>query len=437
MNERLKRTGLFLGIAVLGGTFAVSLASGVAIRNSSFETKAVPTSTYSLVGSMQTPDQWALEDHTYELVKVGESTLYRWTGALPTDTEFKLNTNDTWPGVIGFSGLTSVLKGTVLSSPSGDNIKVTYSSGTPTFEVLFDTSGSLFRIQYSSTFAEPLSGGITSSRMRVFLNRGNAYVKDGAINCLQFGSSIEWNTTIHKPTGYANTGMKFIPNGGTLEEDLFLAYFDLNIADLANGYKLRVVRTNGGDNAYVHIWDITSEMTWATGNNNLVLYVGDDWSHTLSAGIIADTASIPLGYGEGEAWQSYGFIEKVLEGYLTCSSSNINGWGAFAQMELTFFKKADKTTWKILGDLSTISLTDYSGTGDSGYGEVRGGGTAVTGWYKYARLSTLYAAANPSGSIIDLDFLGNNGNGIMIIIIIALVGLTSLAGLYILRKKRA
>jgi hypothetical protein len=438
MKKRLKRISLFLGVAVLGGVFAVSLASGLVLRGSPLETRAGANDPYYLVGTI---NGWSLENHDYQLVKVGESTLYRWTGNLATNVEFKLNADteapfEVWDYVKGYGELSSVLKGTVLSD-AGGNIKVTYSSGTPTFEVLYDTSNSEFRVQYLSTFAEPLTGGINSNRMRVFLNRGNTYAKDGAINCLQFASSIEWNTTIHKPAGYVNTGLKYTPVGET-EQDLYFAYFDLNIADLANGYKLRVVRTSGGDNAYVHIWDTTSEITWTIGDNNLLLYVGDNWSHALSSGIIADDVLLPLGYGEGEAWQSYGFIEKVLEGYLSCSNSAVNGYNAFPQMELTFFKKADKTTWKIDGDLSAISVWDYTGTGTSGYGSDKGTGTTVTGWQKFSRLSYEYAANNPSEATHIFDNVGySSENRVLLIVLVSIIGLTSIAGLYILKKKRA
>ena len=68
---------------------------------------------------------WSTDDNSaYELVQVGSSNIYQWTGEIAANKEFKLNVDGTW-NLKGFSHLSGVCKANkTMTTPSGDNIKV-------------------------------------------------------------------------------------------------------------------------------------------------------------------------------------------------------------------------------------------------------------------------------------------------------------------------
>lgn len=64
---------------------------------------------YYLVGSMQTPNGWTLENTQYPLAHIG-GTVYQWVGTLSVNDEFKLYTSNGWDGVIGYDALSGTCK---------------------------------------------------------------------------------------------------------------------------------------------------------------------------------------------------------------------------------------------------------------------------------------------------------------------------------------
>ncbi len=400
-----KMNMLWTKIAAIALGAVLTAGVGFSVSSAASKLKEIKAdySGYSLVGSMTTPG-WDLSNHTYELVSIG-GTEYQWIGVLEAGAEFKLNTNNEWSGVKGYSDLMNGgCKADGTLSNNGGNIKVETSYE---FKITYNTTESVFSAQLN--WEDASKTGVNNAKMRVWLNRG-VYEVDGALVCLQYGASVDNTTRIVAPTGW-------VENSG-VGSGFFYAYFDIPV--LTAGQYLRVARLSANRGK---LWNVSTTHKWGVGDNNKVFYVGNDWS-TLSNGIVPDDVTTPVG----------DFLKRVLEGYLTCSSSAANGYNAFPQMELTFFKKADKN-WKINGDLSSINIWDYSGTGTSGYGSDKGTGTTVTGWAKFSRLSTEYEAHKSGSGFINPIENGRNIENV-ILVIIGLITVSTLSGFYFLSRKR-
>lgn len=401
-----KMNMLWTKIAAIALGAILTVGVGVSFSstaNGAEEVKAYKSGHYYLVGSF---NGWSLDSESHELVSIG-GTEYQWIGVLALNAEFKLNTNNDWGGAKGYSDLTGGCKsdGTLVAAGDNNNIKVATSYE---FKITYNTTGSVFSAQLN--WEDASKTGVNNNKMRVWLNRG-VYERDGALVCLQYGTSVGDTTRIVAPTGW-------VENSG-VGSGFFYAYFDIPV--LSAGQFLRVARLSADRGK---LWNVSTTHTWVVGDNSKVFYVGDDWS-TLSNGIVPDTVTTPVG----------DFLKLVLEGYLTCSSSAANGYNAFPQMELTFFKKADKTTWKISGELSSINIWDYSGTGTSGYGSDKGTGTTVTGWAKFSRLSTEYEAHKSGAGFINPIENGRNIENVFLVII-GLITVSTLSGFYFLTRKR-
>ncbi|MFA7068433.1 MAG: LPXTG cell wall anchor domain-containing protein, partial [Acidaminococcaceae bacterium] len=126
------------------------------------------------------------------------------------------------------------------------------------------------------------------------------------------------------------------------------------------------------------------------------------------------------------------FFAKVLEGYLTCDASPVNGYMAFNLIDTNFLPRV-ASVWNMEGDLAGNLIKDFLSETDYATG-TRETVAATDAFAKYQMMQNLYIATNnPTQNIGYFD----NKSSLPLIIGIALVGLTSLAGLYILKKKRA
>lgn len=430
MNKRLKRMGLLFGMSVLGVAFSVGIAVSVSAKQAPLGANAAAAAPH-IVGTW---NSWVTTDLGRTLV--GDDTNgYVWTGVLVADEEFKVLINDNWDnpsyGYWDVQNNASRLDGAVIDA-SG-NVKVVYKN---TYKVTYYPTSSetdFFEATYSTNhlkielapYEEASKAGVNNDRMRVFLDKG-AHDVYGTTFCLQYTDSagtLDELTPMIAPTDHVHN---FDARGEGVEDDVgnnvWYAYYDIPVLDVGDKVRVSRISVNGGK---VDI--VTPELVWSASDYGKVLYVGDanpGPGYTLSTGIIDDAVI-----------NSLGLLDIVLEGYLSCSPSAANGFNAFPNINLTFFKKANGD-WKTGGNLDTILITDFSGIGISGYSSEKGTAFTTDGWTKYTRLEAMYNAANPSGPTQNIGYFDNN-NAIAIIIGIALVGLTSLAGLYLLKHKRA
>ena len=122
--------------------------------------------------------------------------------------------------------------------------------------------------------------------------------------------------------------------------------------------------------------------TFEPSDNSKVWYVNkynDDWW-------------ISKGSVDGNDTVYNTFFAKVLEGYLTCSASADNGYGAFNLVDTNFLPKDGN--WKMDGQLSDVTITDYAYGSDYSSTSQRTL-TEVNAFHKYEALETEYNAANP------------------------------------------
>lgn len=244
------------------------------------------------------------------------------------------------------------------------------------------------------------SSGIDSSKVRIWLDR-NSHFESGFIHSLRLGSEL------FSPTGYE----KALKIG---EKDRDFAYYDLPISSLTTTIGVTIV--DSSNNFVLKIADIT----YSVGDNNKVLKVdNDNVSWSLSKGPIS-----------GRVYST--FFAKVLEGYLTCSDSSVNGYMAFGSIDSNFLPRTgEPAVWNMEGTLSGQLIADYenevayvSGTRET---------TAATDAFdKYSRMQSLFIANEPESRQSYTPASTNIG----VVIIISVLSLTSLAGFYFLKTKK-
>ncbi|MDD4303182.1 MAG: hypothetical protein PHE91_01295, partial [Bacilli bacterium] len=170
-----KLAAIALG-AILTVGVGVSFSS---TANGAEEVKAYKSGHYYLVGSF---NGWSLGSESHELFSIG-GTEYQWIGVLALGDEFKLNTNNDWGGVKGYSDLTGGCKSDGTLVAAGENIKVATSYE---FKITYNTNGSVFSAQLNWEYASKT--GVNNDRMRVFLDKG-AHDVYGTTFCLQYTDS--------------------------------------------------------------------------------------------------------------------------------------------------------------------------------------------------------------------------------------------------------
>jgi hypothetical protein len=119
---------------------------------------------------------------------------------------------------------------------------------------------------------------------------------------------------------------------------------------------------------------------------------------------------------------SNGVINSLLYGYITCSPSTTNGYGAFDTLD-DHFNLTGRTY------VETDTVLDF--IDDADYATGRGDGVTVLTSVKVAMMQ---AMANSSG-MSTLPLLDDKKN-LNTILIVGLLGLTTIAGLYISSKKK-
>jgi len=366
MSNALRKS--FASLALLLGLTAVA-AIGIKHSENPIEYTPEASSYPVLVGSF---NSWNSTNMDYPL-ELESGTIYSWTGILAIDAQFKINIDGNSSNYKGFTYLENTgcrTDSVLVVATTDDNIKVATSYK---FVIKYDTSNTTISSTIYHTSAS--NEGVTGNTMRIWLDRG-AYETEGngVLVSIQYGSTIADTSDIITPSGWVER------SGG-----YFFAYFDIPIQNA--GTLFRAVRLSEKRGT---IWNKSASLTWSVGDNSKVLYVGGSVpadNATLTTGIIDDSISVKSS-----------FAAIVLEGYLSCSDSVVNGAGAFEQMNSTFFMKADGLTWKLDSYLDTQDVTDYAWY--SNYTAARGDGIQVDAYEKYVALQTRYIAV-PEATIIN------------------------------------
>ena len=171
----------------------------------------------------------------------------------------------------------------------------------------------------------PATAGINESKVRIWLDRSDIHT-DGFVYVLRAGTS---NLA---PTGYE----KALVNGNK-----YFAYYDVSLNTLKNKTFDFVVLQNG------YMVTNTNTVSYVLGDNSKLLRI------TNEGGLKINKVAI------GSEQRIYNtFFAKVLEGYLTCSSSTDNGYGAFTAFDANFLPKSGGS-WNLEGNLGDVTINDY------------------------------------------------------------------------------
>lgn len=249
--------------------------------------------------------------------------------------------------------------------------------------------------------------GIDQSRTRIWLDRGHYNTGDATV-VLEIV-----------------TGSKYTPSGyvQALNSGIWYAYYDVLVSEItAKDFKFHKYQS-ADPNA---LWNSTTTLNYTTGDSAYLFKVpatddGQPTDDTLTKGSVVGRIKNT-------------FLAKVLEGYLTCSTSLDNGYEAFANMKSNFIPLTGEF-WDMEGNLSGINITDYAGTGASQYSSPRGTGVSVDAQLKYDALRTYYNLAHP-GSPISRNTSVEPSTNIALITLIGILGMSALAGFYFLKSKK-
>jgi len=252
---------------------------------------------------------------------------------------------------------------------------------------------------YNTT--EGYTGGIDSSRVRLWVDRGDNYGYPGY-------AVLNVDDVLIKPSGYVNK-----------HDGYYYAYYDVVLSSILG----KEIKFHKLSDDYATLWNTSATVTYASGDNSALFVIGNGSTNTLVKG-----QSVT-----GSVFNS--FVAKVLEGYLTCSSSEDNGHGAFDALD-TFLIPGDGLDDLVLvGALADApDIIDYAGVGETGYADPRGTGVAVDPLQKYLALQDMASNGDWTRGIILNEPVQEQS--LESILIIGILSITALAGFLLITKKK-
>lgn len=197
------------------------------------------------------------------------------------------------------------------------------------------------------------------------------------------------------------------------------AYFYWDVPLSAS--KVKVLRLNPDQNT---CWGEVAELDLSFYSTSLLCYVNESgWSWWISFGSTNN--------------MSAELFKTILTGYVTCSSSSKNGYGAYTALYNTFYDR-DCMTSDIKNQLSTLTMDDYS------YDNYTANGGSYTGIFKtsnsisvaakWSGLQTAAAKGGLSGTAVINS--PNSEPGIVGLTAISLLGIGTTISFFLMKKKR-
>lgn len=228
------------------------------------------------------------------------------------------------------------------------------------------------------------------------------------------------------------TGDTYVPASGYVEartDGKYFAYFDLNYEDvLGKEYSLMAT-----DDWLSQKWYETEKVIFEKGDNNKIhqrVYSAQDGLQHVEDYIATGMSLTAKFVGE-----------HVLPAYFTCLNSDVNGYMAYHDLYSNFVCN-DDGVWIVNGELSFVSLNDYSyvpGTEsyDDFYGADNERNAEVTAWDKINQMGKLYnmqSGTAPQGA----SSLFSESQNVATITVGALIAMSmiGLAAFLTLRKKK-
>ena len=204
----------------------------------------------------------------------------------------------------------------------------------------------------------------------------------------------------------------YVAGGGFTEYDTDgVVFYDVPLASITGKY-FDLARLSTTDTLNAVVWNKTAPEVFVSSMLHKIWRIFNDGNGVhRPEGMDAESRSV-----------SNGVINSLLYGYMTCSDSANNGYGAFNSLN-TNFNLTGRTFSETDTVLDFINQSDYS--------MGRGAGVTVLTSNKIAMMQ---AMANSSG-MSTLPLLDDKKN-LNTILIVGLLGLTTIAGLYISSKKK-
>lgn len=272
-------------------------------------------------------------------------------------------------------------------------------------KVLYDNSEKSWKAfsERSSVTLTATTEGINIDKVRIWLDR-SGHFEDGFTWALKVG------TTLYQPTGFEKA-ISLTPT-----TDRFFAYYDMPTSVLSGNIGFSVV------NSFLKVDLEITPVAYVTGDNNKVWkvdYVVDQW--TFTKGAITERIHNT-------------FFAKVLEGYLTCDSSAVNGYGAFTAFDNNFLPRAEGV-WNMEGDLGGVMIKDFESIGDYATG-TREAVASTDAYAKYTLMGQKAGLIPTGGEPNPYRTIQKTGSNVGLIIIVSLFALGTLTFIR-LRKKTA
>ncbi|OQA78719.1 MAG: hypothetical protein BWY30_00516 [Tenericutes bacterium ADurb.Bin239] len=267
-----------------------------------------------------------------------------------------------------------------------------------TADMIYDAKQSAWHALTNLLPQTPSVEGITSNKVRFWINRNSHYEN------IKYQYLFEVGGVYYTVTGYTE-----------VYTSTFFLYFDLPLAELlGNIITLYVVDTEG-----YRVEQLASITYTAQDNSKL-------WGVHYESGWKLSSYAV-----EGRI--KAGFVAKVLEGYLSCSNSIHNGYGAFNLIDQNFIPRVDGTEeWNVEGNIGDILISDYVAEAD--YGDVsKRVADTTNGWNKYQMLKALGGGGSSGQNRVNET---TNTNIIYVLVIGMLFGIATL-GFIRFRKKPA
>ena len=268
---------------------------------------------------------------------------------------------------------------------------------------MYDTTLGAWKTLGSLVSQTPTTAGISSEKVRIWVNRGGHYATEGYQYLLKAGD------VHYTATGYEKA---------LVTDDVYFAYFDVPLSALTGkNVDLVIVDTN------LYFQVAVAGGPYAAQDNSKLWVVKQNMD---------ETYSVTKGAVEGRIYNT--FFAKVLEGYLTCSTSADNGYEAFNLVDTNFLPRAGEH-WDMQGDLGGehgVKIADYTSEEDYATG-VREATPATDAYAKYVMMKSLYDAAHPSPEQFRINKVANNN--IIYVLVIGMLFAIAAFGFVRFRKK--
>ena len=278
--------------------------------------------------------------------------------------------------------------------------------------------GGAFGVATTNFSTIKTEAAITSNDVRIAVVRPAFWSVDGAYQTLRIApSEADLTNNVFGNITYIDieshtADTYYVAGGGFDEYDTDgVVFYDLPLATIEGKY-FDLARLSPTDTSPAGVWNKTSTELF---DSSMLHKIWRIWGN----GAFIER---PTGSTAESRNVSNGVINSLLYGYLTCSPSTTNGYGAFDTLDV-HFNLTGRTYFETDTVLDFIDVADYA--------DGRGTGETVLTSVKVAMMQ---AMANSSG-MSTLPLLDDKKN-LNTILIVGLLGLTTIAGLYISSKKK-